>query len=266
MNKRKIATFVIGLTLAVGLSACGNTASTSDSASDAGRIAELEQELKDLKAENENLKEQLKAENENLEEQLENSDSTENNQQSDSMSENLLKTTIASPETSGVCGANLTWYYQNGVLAITGTGEMTDYSYNWSDQTRDTPWDDLKEQVGWVIIDDGATTVGEYAFSGFKTLSKVILPDSITSIGAHAFSGGCSNLSEITLPNSLTSIGMYAFENCLNLSEVTIPNSVTSIGVHIFLGCPKNVIIRYNEQSYTIDEFKTLMRELGIME
>ena len=35
----------------------------------------------------------------------------------------------AEPETSGACGEELFWEYSEGILSITGSGEMYDYSY-----------------------------------------------------------------------------------------------------------------------------------------
>lgn len=56
---------------------------------------------------------------------------------------------MESPEISSVCGADLNWYYKNGVLVITGTGEMTNYSR----RREDYLWYDIRDQIGWVILD-----------------------------------------------------------------------------------------------------------------
>lgn len=201
MKKRTVIASITAFAISMSLSACGSTPTASNN-SDSTRIEELEQRIEELETENKELKVQLN-----------NSDSSDSNQQSTNEAESLLQTTIESPETSGVCGANLTWYYQNGVLAITGTGEMTDYS-----SVEETPWFDLKDKIGWVIIDEGATTVGENAFYKFSTLSKVELPDTLTVIKENAFYE-CENLQEITFPVSLTSIGDDAFYNCKNIKE-----------------------------------------------
>ncbi|WP_461257409.1 leucine-rich repeat domain-containing protein [Treponema sp. R80B11-R83G3] len=66
-------------------------------------------------------------------------------------------------------------------------------------------------------------------------ITSVIIPNGVTSIGAYAFSG-CASLASVTIPNSVTNIGAYAFSYC-GLASVTIPNSVTSIGDHAFSGC-----------------------------
>ncbi|MCR5532413.1 MAG: fibronectin type III domain-containing protein [Paludibacteraceae bacterium] len=108
---------------------------------------------------------------------------------------------------SGTCGENLTWDLTNGVLTISGTGAMNDYSYGVA------PWYDNCENISQVVINDGVTSIGDYAFAG------------------------CSSLTSVTIPNSVTSIGQYAFYDCRGLTSVTIPNSVTSIGTNIFQDC-----------------------------
>lgn len=208
MKKRTVVALITTLILSTNLSACSKSDSfppeteTSNN-SDSIRIEELEQRIEELESENKELKAQL-----------DNSDSTDSNQQSTNEAETLLQATIQSPETSGVCGADLTWYYQNGILAITGTGEMTDYGNG----GKDTPWYDLKDKIGWIIIDDGVTTIGEYAFSTFPTLSKIELSNTLTIVGARAFEN-CYNLKQVTIPASITYID-NAFAQCININEI----------------------------------------------
>ena len=134
------------------------------------------------------------------------------------------------PQHSGTCGPNLTWTLQNGVLTISGTGNMNDYSLN------DSPWYSYRQSITSVTIGNSVTSIGNYAFSGCSGLTSVTIPNSVTSIGNSAFSG-CSGLTSATIPNSVTSIGRSAFTGCSGLTSVTIPNSVTSIGGSAFYHC-----------------------------
>lgn len=70
-------------------------------------------------------------------------------QQIGNEAESLMKATIESPETSGVCGADLTWYYQNGILVITGKGGMTDYNENFNEFISSYPYRD-EFNVKWI--------------------------------------------------------------------------------------------------------------------
>ena len=85
-------------------------------------------------------------------------------------------------------------------------------------------------------IPNSVTSIGEYAFSGCKSLISVTIPDGVTSIGRGAFSW-CSSLTSVTIPNSVTSIGSDAFRSCSSLTSINIPNSVTSIGESAFSVC-----------------------------
>ncbi len=134
-------------------------------------------------------------------------------------------------ETSGTCGENLTWSLVDGVLTISGTGEMESYSSRTS-----APWYKYKDGVANVVITDGITSIGDHAFQDCSGLTSITLPDELTSIGGSAF-WGCSGLTSITLPNRITSIGGGAFSDCSNLTEITIPDKITSIRGNVFRGC-----------------------------
>ena len=135
-------------------------------------------------------------------------------------------------EEKGICGADLTWYYKDNVLVIKGTGTMNDYDYF---REIEAPWYDkgLMNKVHWLIIEDGATYIGDEAFSGIGSLSKVELPSTIETIGDGAFAH-CDSLSSITIPGSVAEIGSRAFLGCDSLSSITIPSSVKELGDSAF--------------------------------
>ena len=123
----------------------------------------------------------------------------------------------------------------DGTLTISGTGNMPDFSINVNNRTT-APWDSQRDKIKTVVIKDGVTSIGKYAFFWCSGLTSITIPNSVTSIGEHAFAN-CSGLTSITIPNSVTSIGDGAFSSCSGLTSITIPNSVTSIGNGAFLGC-----------------------------
>ena len=92
------------------------------------------------------------------------------------------------------------------------------------------------EEVKDLIIPNSVTSIGNYAFHDYTSLTSVTIPNSVTSIGVEAFYN-CEGLTSLTIPNSVTSIGEGAFEGCSSLTSLTIPNSVTSIGEGAFHGC-----------------------------
>ena len=133
---------------------------------------------------------------------------------------------------SGECGAagdNVTWVlYSNGDLIISGTGAMADNISVFS-----------KYDVKKVVIEDGITSIGSWAFSRCDRITDIAIPNSVTSIGDSAFSG-CDGLTNIVIPNSVTSIGTAAFFSCDNLTSIAIPDGITSIGDVSFCDC-KNI-------------------------
>lgn len=98
---------------------------------------------------------------------------------------------------SGTTG-DCTWTLDdNGTLTISGNGAMKDHYSPWSSNIRN------------VVIENGVTSIGNFAFHSRPTLTSVTISDSVTSIGSSAFYG-CTSLTDITIPDSVSSIGSYA--------------------------------------------------------
>ena len=95
----------------------------------------------------------------------------------------LLMGLSANAETSGTCGPDLKWHLtDNGVLTISGKGEMYDYSF-----PDGGPWS--KSDIKRIIIGDSVTTIGQDAFRDCSSLTSVTIPNSVTTIRWSAFSG-----------------------------------------------------------------------------
>lgn len=145
---------------------------------------------------------------------------------------------------SGNCGESATWTLDSqGTLTISGSGKMNNYTF-----TSVPPWSHAENSIYKVVVKEGITHIGDYAFYYFSNLTQVSLPSSLTSIGSHAFAGG-NMLSEITLPNKLKTIGVAAFEGVdykHYLKEITIPSSVRTIGSSAFADnyALKNITIK----------------------
>ena len=132
---------------------------------------------------------------------------------------------------SGICGENLTWTLDAaGTLTVSGTGAMKDYNY------KGAPWHQSRDSIQAVVVENGVTVIGEYAFESCTSLTSITIPESVTTIGHYAFSD-CSSLSSITIPKSVATIGDYAFSYCSNLTSITIPEGVTAIGGSAFYRC-----------------------------
>ena len=112
---------------------------------------------------------------------------------------------------SGTCGDNLTWTLDDeGTLVISGTGKIPDYSENSSP---------FPKTITKLIIENGITKIGDYAFARCSSLAKVKLPKGIVTIGNNAFVG-CGNLTEIELKKGIISIVDKVFDDCYKLKKV----------------------------------------------
>lgn len=87
-----------------------------------------------------------------------------------------------------------------------------------------------------VVIPEGVTEIGEFAFGGQTGIIDVKLPSSLTKINKGAFCD-CSNLKSITLPDSVTEIGDGAFVGCYSLNDVKLSNNLDEIPDEAFHFC-----------------------------
>ena len=134
--------------------------------------------------------------------------------------------------TSGDFGS-LKWKYDTGTktLTISGQGEMPNYDW------QGMPWVDFEETMTKVVIENGVTKIGDFAFYRAKELISVKFPASgLTQIGENAF-GYCQKLELSVLPEGLIRIGRSAFTDCDKLSLVTFPESLEEIGEQGFFQC-----------------------------
>ena len=89
----------------------------------------------------------------------------------DTIEENIVTETLNETQTWRI---NLL----SGLLYISGTGEIPNYS-----SASATPWYNYASSLTGLVIDDGITKIGNYAFqnfSGFK--GDLIIPDTVTSL------------------------------------------------------------------------------------
>ena len=152
---------------------------------------------------------------------------------------------------SGDCGDNLTWVLDNnGTLTISGTGEMYDFTPPYISYGYYHPWYEHKDFITKVIIEDGATTIGENAFYEFPALEDISIPGSVKSISYDAFER-CESLKNLVIPEGVTS--MYTFRFCYALESLILPASLTEITGDTFWGCSslKEVIVHEDNPNYT---------------
>ena len=119
-------------------------------------------------------------------------------------------------------------------LTISGTGNMKNWTFSSSSSA---PWySSYRSKITSVTIEEGVTSIGNYAFYNCSSLTSIVIPESVTSIGRYAFSD-CYSLTSIVIPEGVTSIGSFAFCDCSSLTSVELPEGVTHIGDYAFSGC-----------------------------
>lgn len=119
---------------------------------------------------------------------------------------------------SGSCGENARWSIADGgVLHIDGTGAVASY------ERGAAPWYSEREQITEIVLADGITAVGDYAFADLTNVAA--LPtDGLTAIGEGAFIG-CTGAAEVVISDSVASIGENAFGEAGERTLYVVPGS-----------------------------------------
>jgi hypothetical protein len=99
------------------------------------------------------------------------------------------------------CGNDCYYELKNGVLTISGKGEVYDSAFK------------DNETIKKVVIKEGITGLGNNTFRECSSLTEVLLPESLSTIGEACFAG-CASMEKMDVPSSVTTIGKNAFYKC----------------------------------------------------
>ena len=187
---------------------------------------------------------------------------------------------------AGSCGGNLRWsLMEDGVLKITGSGAMPDYS-----DASNAPWHRYGSRIKEVRVGANVTKIGENAFRR-TGVQKVVFcaketgsTDAPLVLGDYCFAY-CDFLNEIQFGNRVIVPGDSVFVSCSGLTGVTVPGTVkldksfngegcgygmfsqcpnltkatvecSYVGPYFFEGCYKLTEVRFtdpNVQFYSLD-------------
>jgi 1-phosphatidylinositol phosphodiesterase len=136
-----------------------------------------------------------------------------------------------------------------GTLYVSGNGSMNDYEYTsergvsgsgstapWGDQLTNSLFDGQynTDLVKTIVIGEGITSIGNYAFYGFDNVTSVSIPSTVKSIGEGAFTK-CSSLKTVDISKTaIQTIGDYAFKDCSSMNVFYTSNKVASISDNAF--------------------------------
>lgn len=147
-------------------------------------------------------------------------------------------------------------------LHVAGASAM---ETTWVDKTQ-VPWNEIRETLTKVCVEDDVTSVGPYAFEDCTALTFARIGKGAATFSTHAFYN-CSSLKEflcnvrsfstgsltadsnvfvnagasdgfsVVFEDDATRIPGYLFYNCKNLTNLTLGKGISSINSFAFAGC-----------------------------
>ena len=124
----------------------------------------------------------------------------------------------AAAEETGICGDNLSWTVADGVLTISGHGDM--YWYDMGS----APWYPLRQNIRSAVVEEGVTSLSYCCFFYLTELREASLPGTLGSLGGMAFYG-CRSLPEVTIPAEVYEIGEDVFYGCRSLTAIRVDSA-----------------------------------------
>ena len=94
------------------------------------------------------------------------------------------------------------------------------------------------KRVSELVIPDGATKIGSFAFMNALNITKVTIPDSVTMLGDDCFKN-CRDLAEVQFGTGVKEIKSSAFENCTEIEQLTLPVNLEILESSSLRGCNK---------------------------
>ena len=119
----------------------------------------------------------------------------------------LPQSVLADTPRSGNLTQTVSWSLsENGVLTISGTGEMPDYPFLSSDgEDASPPWAPFAGEITEIYVSEGITRIGAHSFFCYLSFTE---PAEYVSV------------QKITFPSTLQSVGSDAFFTCSSGSDI----------------------------------------------
>ena len=122
-----------------------------------------------------------------------------------------------------------------------------------------------KKIVRKIVIEEGITGIGDYAFSNLPRVREIVLPDSVTSIGKDAFAN--SGIESVCIPAGVASFSGSAFGHCKKLTDVQLAdgNAAFVLEGGVLLTADKSELVAYfgnkAETDFTVPGSVTVLAE-----
>lgn len=162
----------------------------------------------------------------------------------------LVSCGSSTPNASDANGTwgSLTWSYKKDTktLTIMGDGAMDDF-----ESSDAVEWIAVRTSATNLVIEEGITSIGDYAFYYMPALTTVHLPTTMTELGDFSFAF-CSALETLTIPEGVATLGVGTFESCGALSSMYLPTSLETVGDSAFAFCYSLKSIMITAESATV--------------
>lgn len=181
--------------------------------------------------------------------------------------ENVVSGNCGEMTSSGEFGKNVkyTYDYETKTLTISGTGNMyngyededggtddeEEYYYNFLSDSPNKKI--IKGEMGKLVIQDGVTNIGGYAFKECTALKEVEMGKSVKVIEEYAFEG-CTALKKVHWTDKIEEIAEGSFRTCENLTKLYVGKSVKSIDDYAFIRCNnlKQIKVHKSNQNFSM--------------
>ncbi len=148
----------------------------------------------------------------------------------------MLVFPVSAAVDSGTYSDNIKWEFDTatGTLTISGTGTAQKGSAE--------SYTKYQLDIRHLVIADGITSIGRFAFSHIGLLESIWIADSVKTIEEGAFANNF-HVTKLHLGNGVTDIGEAAFMTFSKLETLILPSSVRSIGLEAFSLCGMKSLI-----------------------
>ncbi len=126
-----------------------------------------------------------------------------------------------SVSTEGSIGETIKWSFADGVLTVSGTGEIPDYDESEAGVSIEKPWDEYRDIIKSIVIEEGITAIGNNAFRDNHEVESITIPETVQTIGDRSFAL-CERVKKLNIPKNVSFIGDEAFEGMWELESFSV--------------------------------------------
>jgi len=145
----------------------------------------------------------------------------------------------------GTIGGTVTWAIESdGTLRISGTGAIPNYERN---KGNDGPWYPYKKNVKAIVVEDGITSIGNYAFYNLTKATTIDIAHSVEFIGQSFIRQ--TGITEITIDWDVR-LQYYVFGRADNLKTIIFTEDAKDFAGNLFNDYAFSATIKAPEGSF----------------